>query len=217
LDSKIFIVLAGNIGTGKTTLTRMLSERFGWSPRYESVSDNPYLSDFYSDMSRWTFTLQVYFLTHRFKTHQNILNSTESAIQDRSIYEDAHIFARSHYESGIMSARDYQNYRNLYDTMVEFLKAPDLVVYLKKSTRRLKEQIRIRGREYEKSISDEYLSTLNRYYNEWIEGYPGKKLVIDSDDLDFVKNPKDFDKISDLVLAQLDQKDLFIKPRCLKF
>lgn len=210
-SQKIFIAIAGNIGTGKTTLTNMLSRRFGWEAHFEVVADNPYLSDFYKDMSRWSFPLQVFFLNHRFKAHQLVTQGANSAIQDRSIYEDANIFARNLYEQKMMSERDYRNYLDLYESMVGFLNPPDLVLYLRKSLPRLKEQITLRGREYEKNIPDEYLSNLNRYYDDWMANYTlGKKLIIDSDDLNFLKNPDDFELVSQKIVGALDQRDLFL-------
>jgi len=211
---KIFIAVAGNIGTGKTTLTNLLSKRFSWTAHFEAVIDNPYLADFYRDMSRWSFPLQIYFLNNRFKAHQNITNGTNSAIQDRSIYEDANIFARNLYEQGQMEERDYNNYLDLYRAMCQFLTPPDLVLYLRKSLPKLKERIALRGREYEKNIPDEYLSNLNRYYDDWMENYDlGKKLIIDSTDIDFLNNPKDFDTVAQKILNALDQRDLFLESR----
>ncbi len=209
---KIFIAVAGNIGTGKTTLTQMLSKRFKWEAHFEVVAENPYLADFYKDMSRWSFPLQVFFLNNRFRAHQKITQSTNSAIQDRSIYEDANIFARNLYEQGQMERRDYLNYLELYETMCGFLNPPDLVIYLRKSLPKLKERIALRGRDYEKNIPDEYLSNLNRYYDDWMESYDlGKKLVIDSDELDFLNNPNDFNKIARGIINALDQRDLFLE------
>lgn len=211
---KIFIAVAGNIGTGKTTLAQMLSKRFNWNAHFESVSDNPYLADFYADMGRWSFPLQIFFLNNRFRAHQKISQGTHSAIQDRSIYEDANIFARNLYETGYMEERDYKNYLELYGSMCQFLNPPDLIIYLRKSLPRLKDQIAKRGRDYEKNIPEEYLSNLSRYYDEWMAQYDlGKKLIIESDHLDFVANPADFDAIAQSILAQLDQRDLFLESR----
>lgn len=211
---KIFIAVAGNIGTGKTTLTNMLSSRFGWTPHFESVKDNPYLADFYGDMHRWSFPLQIYFLNHRFKAHQTISRGTESAIQDRSIYEDANIFARNLVEEGKMGERDYLNYLDLYKTMSTYLTPPDLVIYLRKSLPRLQEHIKRRGRDFEANIPAEYLTHLNRYYEDWMENYDlGKKLIINSDNLDFLNKSEDFDWICRQILAQLDQRDLFLESR----
>lgn len=211
-SQKIFIAIAGNIGTGKTTLTQMLSRRFGWSPHFECVAENPYLADFYGNMGRWSFPLQVFFLNHRFKAHQKVTTGTDSAIQDRSIYEDANIFARNLFEQGQMEERDYKNYLDLYQTMSTFLTPPDLIIYLKKSLPKLKDRISKRGRDYEKGIPDEYLSNLNRYYDEWMLRYDlGKKLIIPSDDLDFLHNPEHFDEVCTRILSALDQRDLFLE------
>lgn len=211
---KIFIAVAGNIGTGKTTLTRMLSERFSWAAHFEAVTDNPYLADFYKDMARWSFPLQIFFLNNRFSAHQKVTRETNSAIQDRSIYEDANIFARNLYEQGLMEERDYQNYLALYNVMCQFLQPPDLVIYLSKSLPKLKQQIQMRGRDYEKSIPDDYLANLNRYYDDWMHRYDmGKKLIIHSDELDFVRNENDFDKICQQIVSTLDQRDLFLESR----
>lgn len=189
----------------------MLSKKFGWSAHFEAVTNNPYLADFYRDMSRWSFPLQIFFLNNRFRAHQQISQETNSAIQDRSIYEDANIFARSLYEQGHMEERDYKNYVDLYDVMCEFLTPPDLVIYLKKSLPKLKQQISKRGRDYEANIPDEYLANLNRYYNDWMEKYDlGKKVIIDSDNLDFFNNSEDFDLICKMIMSTLDQRDLFL-------
>ncbi len=209
---KTFIAVAGNIGTGKTTLTEMLSKRFGWKPHFEAVVDNPYLADFYKDMNRWSFPLQIFFLNNRFQAHQAISGGTDSAIQDRSVYEDANIFARNLYEQGQMEKRDYENYLRLYEVMVGFLQPPELVIYLRKSLPNLKAQIEKRGRDFEKAIPDAYLSNLNRYYDDWMDRYRlGKKLIIESDDLDFVRRPADFESIADRIISALDQRDLFLE------
>jgi deoxyadenosine/deoxycytidine kinase len=210
-SQKIFIAVAGNIGTGKTTLTQMLADRFKWDAHFESVSDNPYLSDFYTDMKRWSFPLQIYFMTHRVRAHKRITDGMASAIQDRTIYEDANIFARNLYEQKLMEERDYRNYLEVYHVVTSTLQAPMLMIYLKKSLPRLKEQIKKRGRDYEQDMPTDYLANLNRYYDEWIENYDhGKKLVIESDDLDFVANQEDFDSICRRVIDSLDQQDLFL-------
>lgn len=212
LGPKIFVAVAGNIGTGKTTLTNLLSEKYGWEPHYEVVADNPYLADFYDNMTRWSFPIQIFFLNTRFKAHKIINGSSNSAIQDRSIYEDANIFARNLYESGCMEKRDYHNYLDIYQEMCQHLQPPDLLIYLRKSLPKLKSNISQRGRDYETKISDTYLGSLNRYYDEWIERYDiGKVLVVDSDSYDYVKRPEDFDKIGNMIFQELDQKELFAK------
>lgn len=211
---RIFVAVAGNIGTGKTTLTRMLSQRFRWTPHFEAVVDNPYLADFYRDMSRWSFPLQIFFLNTRFSAHQKITRETESAIQDRTIYEDANIFARNLFEQGSMERRDYENYLRLYRVMSEFLQPPDLILYLRKSLPRLKEQIALRGRDYEMAIPDQYLLNLGRYYDDWMAEYRlGKKLIIESDGIDFVNHPEDFESIVEKVMSALDQRDLYLESR----
>ncbi|HAX49862.1 MAG TPA: deoxynucleoside kinase [Ignavibacteria bacterium] len=193
---KYFISVAGNIGSGKSSLTRMIAKEFRWIPYFESVQNNPYLSDFYVDMKRWSFQLQVYFLSHRFNAHKKIIASKKSVIQDRSIYEDVEIFARNLYLMGRMEKRDYMNYRALFYEMVSYLKPPDLVVYLKADTKTLVKQIKLRGRDFEKSIEKQYLERLNRSYSRWINSYSlGKVLVIESDNIDFVNNPEHFDMI----------------------
>jgi len=209
-SNKVFVAIAGNIGSGKTTLTRLLAERFKWTPHFESVQDNPYLEHFYEDMYRWSFNLQIFFLNKRFKAHQSIINGKQSSIQDRSIYEDANIFARNLYEGGQLSQRDYDNYLAIYDTLVEFLPPPDLVIYLKKDLITLKERIAMRGRDYEANIPDEYLSNLNRYYDEWIGSYQsGQLLVIPSDEMDFLHNSEHFNGLCQQILEVMDQKDIF--------
>ena len=197
---KYFISVAGNIGSGKSSLTRMIADEFKWTPYFESVQNNPYLSDFYSDMKRWSFQLQVFFLSHRFNAHRKIIESKKSVIQDRSIYEDVEIFARNLYLMGRMEKRDYNNYRALFYEMISYLKAPDLVVYLKADVKTLVKQIKQRGRDFEKSIEKKYLERLNRSYTTWIKNYDmGKVLVIESDNLDFVNNREHFD----LILGQI--------------
>ncbi len=211
-SQKLFIAVAGNIGTGKTTLTKMLGDHFNWQSHFESVSDNPYLADFYTDMKRWSFPLQIYFMTHRVKAHLGITEGTSSAIQDRTIYEDANIFARNLFEQGQMEDRDFQNYIEVYKILCSKLQPPDLMIYLRKSLPRLQEQIKKRGRDYEQDMPKDYLGNLNRYYDEWISNYKeGRVLVIESDELDFVTRPQDFELISKRVLSCLDQADLFMQ------
>jgi deoxyadenosine/deoxycytidine kinase len=213
-DQKIFVAVAGNIGTGKTTLTKMLSQRFGWEAHFEVVAENPYLADFYRDMRRYSFPLQIFFLNSRFKAHQMVTERTNSAIQDRTIYEDAAIFARNLFEQGQMEERDYQNYLELYRVMAGFLNPPDLIIYLRKSLPKLKERIAQRGRDYEKNIPDEYLSSLNRYYDDWMDSYDvGKKLIVESDHLDFIDRPEDFDQLCQQIVDNLPQRDLFLEAR----
>jgi deoxyadenosine/deoxycytidine kinase len=210
VTGKVFIAIAGNIGTGKTTLTQLLSRRFGWEAHFEEVQNNPYLTDFYQDMKRWSFPLQVFFLNKRFRAHQAISAGITSAIQDRSIYEDAAIFARNLADQGLMEKRDYENYLELHAAMCQFLTPPDLMIYLKKSVPILKDRIVQRGREFEKNIPDDYLWSLNRYYDEWMENYDqGRKLIVPSDDQDFLGNPADFELLVQKILEALGQKDLF--------
>ncbi|WP_194775816.1 deoxynucleoside kinase [Pararhodonellum marinum] len=187
------IAISGNIGSGKTTLTEKLAKHFGWKAEIESVDDNPYLADFYEDMKRWAFHLQVYFLNSRFKQVQNIRNSPYSVVQDRTIYEDAYIFAANLYKSGYMSERDYQNYLNLFRSMIDHVEAPDLLIYLKADIPKLVGQIEKRGRDYENAIRIDYLKNLNSHYEDWIESYShGKLLILDVNQLDFVSRQEDF-------------------------
>lgn len=207
-SNRIFISLAGNIGSGKTTLTKMLSKKLGWKAHYESVSNNPYLKDFYQDMGRWSFPLQIYFLKHRFEAHQEITRGTTSAIQDRSVYEDAHIFAKNLRVQGYMSQRDYENYFDLFHLMLKFLQPPHLIVYLKRSINKLKERIKVRARDFEGNIPDSYLASLNDYYDHWIEKYDlGKKIIVHTDTLDFIHEPKDFQRLNEMILSSLEKRD----------
>jgi deoxyadenosine/deoxycytidine kinase len=209
-SNTLFVTVAGNIGAGKSSLTKLLGERFRWKPYYESVDDNPYLSDFYADMHRWSFHLQIYFLANRFKCHKMIVESSESVIQDRSIYEDAEIFARNLFDIGRMDKRDYDNYVSLFHVMMEYLKPPDLMIYLKASVDTLLKQISRRGRSFERGIERDYLEQLNRLYGEWIDHYRlGPLLVIPCDNLDFVNKKSDFDYIVSLVKDALPQFQLF--------
>jgi len=194
--SKVFLGIAGNIGSGKSSLTRLLAEHFGWTPYFESVEDNPYLRDFYGDMSRWSFHLQVYFLSNRFRSHKAIVEGGDAVVLDRVIYEDAEIFARNLYEIGKMDERDYRNYIALYEVMTEYLRPPDLLIYLRASIDTLLRQIALRGRSYEQAIPREYLEQLNKHYESWIKRYDkGPLLVVESDDLDFVNNHDDYETL----------------------
>lgn len=194
------IAVAGNIGSGKTTLTRLLAEHYGWEPKYEDVDVNPYLSDFYNDMQRWSFNLQIYFLNKRLQGVVDIHNSSRNVIQDRTIYEDARIFAPNLHSMGLMSTRDFENYKSLFDLMISLVRPPDLLIYLKSSIPNLVSQIHKRGRVYESGIRIDYLQGLNDRYEEWIAGYKdGKKLIINVDELKFEENPEHFRKILELI------------------
>ena len=201
---KFFIAVAGNIGSGKSSLTGILSSRFGWKPYFESVEDNPYLSDFYADMKRWSFNLQVYFLSNRFRSHKTITEGPESVILDRAIYEDAEIFARNLFEIGKMEKRDYENYVALYRVMTEYLRSPDLLIYLRAGVDTLANQISLRGRDFEQSIRRDYLEQLNTHYESWIQRYRlGPLLVVESDKLDFVNKTEDFESIVAMIQERL--------------
>jgi deoxyadenosine/deoxycytidine kinase len=183
----MFVAIAGNIGSGKSSLTSLLHEKFGWKPYFESVDDNPYLADFYADMTRWSFHLQVYFLSKRFMLHREISEGRHSVVQDRSIYEDAEIFALNLHRIGRMDDRDYENYRSLYAAMTSYLRPPNLLIYLRAGIPTLQRQIRLRGRDFEQNIEPSYLEQLNLLYEEWIQRYSlGPVLTIDSDETDFV-------------------------------
>ena len=198
------IAVAGNIGSGKTTLTNMLSNHYGWRPHFEAVDDNPYLADFYNDMQRWSFNLQIYFLNTRFKDVVEILKSEETIIQDRTIYEDACIFAKNLHKMGLMSTRDFENYNSLFSLMLSLVKPPDLLIYLRSSVPNLVNHIQKRGREYEAGIRLDYLQGLNNLYEKWIENYKdGKLLIVDVDEVRFEENPKDFSYIINNIDAQL--------------
>ncbi len=197
------IGIAGNIGCGKTTLTRMLSEYYGWTPKYESVTYNPYLEDYYKDIPRWSYNLETYFLAQRFKDVLEIASSPEVIVQDRTILEGVHIFVANNLEMGNLSERDYDTYMQLFNLMMSMVKLPDLLIYLRCSVPHLVSRIQKRGRDYEQSMSIEYLSGLNEKYEKWISGYVGNILVIDADSLDFENNPEDFSRITDRIDAQL--------------
>ena len=198
------IAIAGNIGAGKTTLTEMLSKHYGWEPHFEDVLKNPYLDDFYERMERWSFNLQIYFLNSRFNQMLECSKKEKDTIQDRTIYEDAFIFAPNLQAMGLMTNRDYENYKSIFNTLNSFVKDPDLLIYLRSGIPNLVDQIHKRGRDYENTISIEYLSRLNERYEAWIQSYDKSNLlVIEVDDIDFVKNPDDFNIITELIDAKL--------------
>ena len=197
------IAIAGNIGSGKTTLTKMLAKRFGWQPHFEPVANNPYLDDFYGDMNRWSFNLQIYFLNQRFKDVVEISKSKDTIIQDRTIFEDACIFAPNLHDMGMMSDRDFANYSDLFDLMISLVNLPDLMIYIRSSIPTLIGHIEKRGRDFEQSMRIDYLKGLNDRYENWIKGYKGKLLIIDGDNIDFESNPKDFNTIADSIDSEL--------------
>lgn len=198
-DKLKFIAIAGNIGAGKSSLTRLLSRHFDWESFFESVDDNPYLSDFYDDMRRWSFNLQIYFLSSRFRHHKKLIEDGKNFVQDRTIYEDVEIFAKNLHNMGLMSDRDFNNYEALFHEMTSYLRPPDLLVYLRAQVPTLVQQIQTRGRDYESTIRIEYLERLNRLYEDWIDEYPHEKLIIDTDDIDFVNDQEDLGKVIELV------------------
>lgn len=197
------IGVAGNIGSGKTTLTGLLSQHYGWIPQYESVTFNPYLEDYYKDISRWSYNLETYFLAQRFKDLISISQSKETIIQDRTLMEGVHIFVENNRELGNLSERDYQTYMQLYSIMMSMVRPPELLIYLKSGIEHLVANIQKRGREYEQGISIEYLTGLNRHYEQWISSYKGKLLIIEADNLDFKNKPEDFALITDKIDAEL--------------
>ena len=198
------IAIAGNIGSWKTTLTRLLAKHFGWTPHFEEVDHNPYLDSFYEDMQRWSFNIQIFFLNSRFRQVIEIRNSGKDVVQDRTIYEDAMIFAPNLYSMGLMESRDYENYRSLFELMSKFLQPPDLLIYLRASVPTLIRQIAKRNRDFEQSIRLDYLSNLNDRYEEWINGYKeGKLLIIESDNLE-LDNPEDLGIIVEKIEAKLN-------------
>jgi deoxyadenosine/deoxycytidine kinase len=203
-NSKIMhIGIAGNIGCGKTTLTRMLAEHYGWTPKFESVTHNPYLEDYYKDIERWSYNLETYFLAQRFQDVLDIAKSEDVIIQDRTLMEGVYIFVANNKAMGNLSDRDFNTYMHLFSLMMSMVKKPDLLIYLKSSVPHLVSQIQKRGRDYEKSISIEYLNNLNERYDEWIGNYEGQVLVIECDELDFQNRPEDFALITDRIDAQL--------------
>lgn len=197
------IGVAGNIGAGKTTLTTMLAKHYGWTPRFETVAENPYLSDYYADIKRWSFNLEIFFLVRRLEDLRAIAGCRDVIVQDRTIFEGVNIFVRNNYEMGNLSDRDFETYMEIFRTMTSISKKPDLLIYLKSSIPHLVSQIQKRGRDYEQGISIEYLAGLNRLYEEWIDGYEGKVLTIDCDNLDFKNRPEDFAFITDRIDAEL--------------
>ncbi len=206
---KWFIAIAGNIGVGKSSLTGMLGERLGWEPFFEAVSDNPYLADFYQDMARWSFHSQVFFLSRRLRHHHQLLQRPNSVVQDRTVYEDAEIFARNLHRQGLMSERDYRSYRELYEVLSALLPPPDLVVYLRASVPTLMARIAQRGRPFERSITPEYLEQLNELYEEWIGRFNlCPVLTVPSDRLDFVSNSHHLDLIVEKVLEKLQGREV---------
>ena len=208
---KHFIAIAGNIGVGKSTLTGMLAQHLNWEPFYEAVEDNPYLADFYQDMRMWSFHSQIFFLSRRLRHHRALLDHPNSVVQDRSVYEDAEIFARNLYRQGNMVERDYRSYRELYEVLTLFLPSPDLVVYLRASVPTLQRRIALRGREFEREISVAYLEQLNELYEEWIASFTlCPVLTIPADDLDFVQNHAHLDLIADKIMDKLQGKEVVV-------
>ena len=208
---KKFIAVAGNVGVGKSTLTRLLSEHLCWEPFFEAVEDNPYLPDFYKDMRTWSFHSQVYFLSRRLGHHRQIVDRPGTVVQDRSVYEDAEIFARNLYLQGQMSERDWQSYWELYQTVITILPPPDLVIYLQASVPVLQERIRLRGRDYEQQIATEYLTRLNELYDAWVEGFAlGSVLTVPTDNLNFVAENSHLELIANRVLDKLHGKEVVV-------
>jgi deoxyadenosine/deoxycytidine kinase len=198
------IAVSGNIGSGKTTLTSLLARQFGWKPQYEDVDDNPYLDDFYNDMQRWSFSLQIYFLNTRFNHILDIKKSNDTIIQDRTIYEDAYIFAPNLHSMGLMSTRDFENYFTLFNLVSSLIEPPDLVIYLRASVPTLVRQIEKRGRKYEDNIRIDYLKKLNERYESWLDAYNlGKIMIVDVDHLNFIDKPEDLSTVIDKVNATL--------------
>jgi len=205
---KRFVAIAGNIGVGKSTLTALLRQQLNWEPFFEAVEDNPYLADFYKDMRRWSFHSQIYFLSRRLRHHWQLLQRTNSVIQDRTVYEDAEIFARNLYRQDLMDERDYQSYCELYEVVTTVLPPPDLIVYLRASVPTLQDRIQRRGRPFERDIAASYLEQLNQLYEEWIDGFSlCPVLTVPSDDLDFVLNPDHLELITEKILEKLQGRE----------
>jgi deoxyadenosine/deoxycytidine kinase len=210
---KRFVAIAGNVGVGKSTLTGLLAERLDWEPFFEAVDDNPYLADFYQDMRQWSFHSQIFFLGRRLRHHRQLLDHPKSVVQDRSVYEDAEVFARNLYLQDDMDDRDFQSYCELYEVLTSFLPPPDLVVYLRASVSTLLERIAMRGRDYEQGISPAYLERLNHLYEEWIEDFSlCPILTIPADELDFVANDDHLRLITTRVLDRLQGREEMILP-----
>lgn len=216
MPNNFFIAIAGNIGCGKSALTTLLSHKFGWKPYYEIVDTNPYLADFYKDMLRWSFPLQMFFLTKRFKHQQEIASYADIVIQDRTIYEDVEIFAKNLYLQGKMSERDYKTYSEHFYIMIPHLKVPDLLIYLRANVPTLKHRIQLRGRDYEQAIPEEYLQQLNEHYEDWIRSYKmGPTLTLDVGKKDFVQSPKDLETIGKIIsweVTRLKNKSQVVLP-----
>ena len=205
---KRFVAIAGNIGVGKSTLTALLRQQLNWEPFFEAVKDNPYLVDFYKDMRRWSFHSQIYFLSRRLRHHWQLLQRTNSVIQDRTVYEDAEIFARNLYQQDLMAERDYRSYCELYEVVTTVLPPPDLIVYLRASVPTLQDRIQRRGRPFERDIAASYLEQLNQLYEEWIDGFSlCPVLTVPSDDLDFVLNPDHLELITEKILEKLQGRE----------
>jgi deoxyadenosine/deoxycytidine kinase len=210
---KRFVAIAGNVGVGKSTLTGLMAERLGWEPFFEAVDENPYLADFYSDMRMWSFHSQIFFLSRRLRHHRQLLDRPNSVVQDRSVYEDAEVFACNLFVQGDMDKRDYRSYRELYEVLTSFLPPPDLVVYLRASVPTLAQRIARRGRDYEKGISTEYLERLNTLYERWIDGFTlCPILTVPADELDFVANDDHLALIVEKVLERLQGREVVVLP-----
>ena len=199
----MYIAISGNIGAGKTTLTKMLAKYYGWEPRFESVSFNPYLEDYYHDINRWAFCLETYFLKERFKDMMAVQRATHTIVQDRSIFEGVYVFVRNNYERGDLSKRDYETFMELFELMKGQMKMPDMMIYLRKSVPALIAQIQKRGRQYEQTIRLDYLEGLNRRYEEWIAGYRGQLIIVDGDTCKFGERATDLQQVCDQIDAKL--------------